>query len=74
MSQENVEAIREWWESWVNDGDATELGDLTLIDPEVVYVDDALPDHVGETYIGHNGLRRAWARFAEPWDGLRVGS
>ena len=72
MSRENVEAIRELWESWVNDGDATELGDLTLIDPGVVYADDSLPDHVGETYIGHSGLQRAWARFAEPWTEFAV--
>jgi ketosteroid isomerase-like protein len=72
MSQENVEAIRELWESWVNHDDATELGDLTLMDPEVVYEDDSLPDHVGETYVGHDGLRRAWARFAEPWTDFEV--
>ena len=47
MSQENVEAVRELW-ALVGD-DATELGDLTMIDPEVVYEDDLLPDHVGET-------------------------
>jgi ketosteroid isomerase-like protein len=72
MSQENVEAIQELWESWVNENDPAELGDLTLIDPDVVYEDDSLPDHVGESYVGHAGLRRAWARFAEPWTDFQV--
>ena len=70
MSQENVEAVRELW-ALVGD-DATELGDLALIDPEVVYEDDLLPDHVGEAYVGYEGVRRAWAQFAEPWTDFKV--
>ena len=70
MSQENVEAVRELW-ALVGD-DATELGDLALIDPKVVYEDDLLPDHVGEAYVGYEGVRRAWAQFAEPWTDFKV--
>ena len=69
MSQENVEAVRELG-ALVGD-DATELGDLTMIDPEVVYEDDLLPDHVGETYVGYRGPSEGmgWVRGAV--DGLR---
>jgi ketosteroid isomerase-like protein len=67
MSEENVEIIREAWKAWMR-GDPTELGDLSFIDTEVLYEDDTLPDHVGETYRGYEGLRRAWARFTEPWE------
>jgi len=70
MSQENIEVVRELW-ALVAD-DTTELGDLTMIDPEVVYEDDLLPDHVGETYVGYAGLQRAWAGFAEPWTEFQV--
>jgi len=31
----------------------------TLLAPEFVYEDDYLPDYVGETYRGLDGLRRA---------------
>jgi ketosteroid isomerase-like protein len=38
--------------------------------PEFVYQDDFLPDHVGEMYRGLDGLRRAWAGFAEPFEDM----
>jgi ketosteroid isomerase-like protein len=64
MSEENVEMVREAWDAWTK-GDP---GALSLFDPEVVYEDDMLPDHAGETYHGSEGLLRAWARWAEPWE------
>ena len=36
--------------------------------PEFAYEDDFLPDHVGETYRGLDGLRRAWTGFMEPFE------
>lgn len=36
--------------------------------PEFAYEDDFLPDHVGETYLGPDGLRRAWTGFTEPYE------
>src|SRR5690242_20393106 len=36
--------------------------------PEFAYEDDLLPDHIGETYRGLDGLRRAWAGFTEPYE------
>jgi hypothetical protein len=35
---------------------------LSRIDPEVVYEDRNLPDHIGETYHGHEGVTRAAER------------
>lgn len=64
MSEENVEKVREAWDAWTK-GDP---GALSVLDPEVVYDDDMLPDHAGETYHGPGGLLRAWARWAEPWE------
>src|SRR5215208_5226897 len=64
MSQENVEVVREMWQEWMTGG----LADLSAVDPEVLYEDDALPDHVGESYRGHAGIRRAWDRFTDPWE------
>jgi ketosteroid isomerase-like protein len=67
MSQENVEEVRKLWEAW-QEGDPADLGDLSLLDAEILYEDNSLPDHLGETYHGHEGVRRAWARFIEPWE------
>jgi ketosteroid isomerase-like protein len=36
--------------------------------PEFAYEDDFLPDHIGETYRGIDGLRRAWIGFTEPFE------
>jgi hypothetical protein len=57
MSQENVETVRTSWE-WMN-GDPTAL--LEVLDSDVIYEDDLLPDHAGETYRGVDGLVRAWS-------------
>ncbi len=49
--------------------------DLSFLDAEVVYEDEILPDHVDESYHGHEGFRKAWARAIEPWESIttRVG-
>ena len=39
---------------------------MSLLDPEVVYEADVLPDQVGETYRGHEGLARATKTWLEP--------
>jgi ketosteroid isomerase-like protein len=67
VSQEEVEILGRYFEAWLA-GDVRDLGDLSFLDPEVVYEDEILPDHAGETYHGHDGFRRAWARAVEPWD------
>ena len=56
--------VRAVWDAWrVGDPAA-----LSLLDPAVIYEDDMLPDHAGETYRGHMGVLKAWARWMEPWD------
>ena len=47
--------------------DAAKRGDadLSLLDPNVVYEDANLPDHVGEAYHGHEGVLRAAERWVE---------
>ena len=67
MSQENVERLRAFWESWT-----PENTDLSLLDPEVTYEDGTLPDHIGETYRGHEGVARATERWIEPFDSLTI--
>jgi len=71
MSQENVEIVRAWVEDVLR-GDIADLGDLSFLDPEIVYEDEILPDHVGETYRGRDGFRKAWARAIEPWESLEA--
>ena len=68
MSQENVDNLRAFWETW-NTSDAP---DLSLLDPDVTYEDTILPDHVGETYRGHEGVARAVARWFEPFAEITI--
>ena len=74
MSQENVENLRAFLETWV-DLDAWGRGehpDWWLLDPDVIYEDMNLPDHAGEAYRGHEGVRRATERWLEPFADLRI--
>jgi ketosteroid isomerase-like protein len=41
---------------------------IALVAPDFVYEDNVMPDHAGETYRGLEGLRRAMATFAEPFE------
>ena len=61
MSQADVENLRVWWEKF-NRGEI----DLSLLDPDVVYEDANLPDHIREAYRGHDGVLRATKRWREP--------
>jgi ketosteroid isomerase-like protein len=70
MSRENVETVRTSWEAWMK-GDVAAL--LGILDSEVVYEDDLLPDHAGETYRGVEGLVRAWSSWTEPWEDFESG-
>lgn len=45
---------------------------MSLLDPGVTYEDATLPDHVGETYRGHEGVLRATERWLEPFEWLAV--
>ena len=71
MSQENVENLRTLLEAW--SVEAWKRGeDMSLLDPEVAYEDATLPDHVGETYRGHEGVARATARWIEPYEAFSI--
>src|SRR3954452_3471261 len=78
MPQENVESLRAFLQSWGREAwtlEAWEGGgviDMSFLDPEVVYVDANLPDHVGEAYRGHEGVARATARWFEPFETLTI--
>src|SRR5215208_4153324 len=66
MSKENVDRVLAMWEASMAD-DPAEL-DISLLAENVVYEDNVLPDHGSETYHGHEGIRRAWARATEPFE------
>src|SRR4029453_12388104 len=78
MSQENVESLRAFLEPWGREPWTLEAGerggviDMSLLDPEVVYEDENLPDHIGEAYRGHEGIIRAAKRWVEPNEWLLV--
>ena len=70
MSHENVETLRAFLETLSDIPafvDAAKRGDadLSALDPGVVYEDENLPDHIGETYRGYEGILRAAERWAE---------
>ena len=78
MSEENVENLRAFLEPWGREPwtpETWERGgviDLSYLDPEVVYEDENLPDHIGEAYRGHEGIVRAAKRWVEPNQWLLV--
>src|SRR5947199_8208159 len=76
MSEEDRERLREFLEEWDPKGtlEAFKRGeaDLSLIDPEIAYEDTILPDHVGETYHGYEGIARATERWLEPFESVTV--
>ncbi len=69
MSDPRVTELRTLLESW--DLEAWERGEnMSLLDPNVVYEDANLPDHVGEIYRGYEGVARATRRWKEPFEEL----
>jgi len=46
--------------------------DMSILDPDVVYEDANLPDHIGEPYRGHEGVARATERWLEPYESVTV--
>src|SRR6266480_1707407 len=78
MSQENVEHLRAFLETWGQEPwtpEAWQRGDvidMALLDSHVVYEDETLPDHIGEAYTGHEGIVRAAQRWIEPFEWLLI--
>jgi len=72
VSDANVENLRAFFQTWDPWEWARGEG-MSLFDPALVYEGDFLPDHVGESYRGHEGLARATRQWLEPIEeGLTV--
>ena len=69
MSQENVERLRAFFETWAG---WWEEADLSLVDPDVVFEDDILPDHAGESYRGHEGVVRSIRTWVEAYEEFTI--
>jgi ketosteroid isomerase-like protein len=65
VSQENVEILRAFLDTWEPREWARGEG-MSIFDPEVVYEADFLPDQTGP-YRGHEGLARATRTWLEPF-------
>jgi ketosteroid isomerase-like protein len=69
MSQENVEIVRRFW-------DASDRQDLqavfALYDPAVVWVQHSGPFDMQGTYLGHDGVRKAWRDWVESFKTVAV--
>lgn len=61
LSSPNAAKLRAFGEGWTPGQEM----DMSILDPEVVYEDANLPDHIGETYRGHEGVARATERWLE---------
>lgn len=68
MSQANVEAVRQGYEKWTQEGFEVALAEF--IDPDVELHDIVeMPD--GSVHRGHEGARRMWAQWTELWEEFR---
>jgi ketosteroid isomerase-like protein len=79
MSAENVENLRAFLETWSREAWRPQAlarpqrePDLSLLDPDVTFEDTVMPDHVGETYRGHEGVVRAGRSWTEAYEWLLV--
>ena len=66
MSQENVQKLRSFFQTWNPHEWAGE--NMFLFDPELIYEGDVLPDQAGESYRGHEGLARATRQWLDPFE------
>jgi ketosteroid isomerase-like protein len=82
LSQENVERLRAFLETWTTAPNAVwheavaawrrGEADMSAFDSYVTYDDENLPDHFGETYRGHEGVLRAAERWIAPFESLSI--
>jgi ketosteroid isomerase-like protein len=68
MSQDNVDRLRAFCTRWGMDQEP----DFSLLDPDVVFEDDILPDHAGEAYRGHEGMMRAIRTWLQPYERFTI--
>ena len=72
MSQENVESLQTYFETWSWEAWLRGEFDTSLLARDVTYEDTTLPDHVGETYRGPQGVIRATERWLEAFEWLQI--
>src|SRR5438552_2358534 len=72
MAPGNVENLRAFLEALDLEAWRRGEGGMSLLDPNVIYEDTTLPDHVGETYRGPEGVARATERWLEPYEQLTI--
>jgi len=59
-------------QTWDLDALAAGELDYSLVDPEVVYEDEILPDHAGEAYRGYEGVIRAARVWLGPFEKVSI--
>jgi ketosteroid isomerase-like protein len=69
MSQENVEVVRRWVEAW-NRGELDQM--LAPFHPEVEWRPSGAFPGLDPVYRGHDGFRRFWREFTEPWESFQI--
>ena len=69
---DNVERLRAFLDVMDLEAWSRGEGETSILDPEVAYEDTTLPDHVGETYRGHEGVARATERWLEPYEEVTI--
>jgi ketosteroid isomerase-like protein len=71
MPQNDVERLRAFFEQDVRVEQDVAALDLSLMDPDVVFEDSVLPDHVGE-YRGHEGMVRAARTWLDAYEQFTI--
>jgi ketosteroid isomerase-like protein len=68
-SQENVEVVRRFYESWTKQDLE---GVLDCAHPEIEFDWSASQAPFGAIYMGHKGFRRWWAEHNDAWEKFRL--
>ena len=71
MPQRNVERLRGFLLQDLRVEQDVAALDLSLMDPDVVFEDSVLPDHVGE-YRGHEGMLRAARTWLDAYEQFTI--
>jgi ketosteroid isomerase-like protein len=72
MSQGNVEVVRQAYDAW-NRRDFDRV--LEVLDPQIewTFAGGAVTGlGIDSTYHGHDGVRRFWETFIEPWERISI--
>src|SRR4051812_3729099 len=69
MSRENVERVRDWTEAW-NRRDIERM--LGHFHPDIEWRTSGAFPGVDPLYGGHDGFRRFWLEFMDPWQSFVI--